>query len=680
MSQEEERDKKKTKHEVHGRCISVNEMLHQMLKYPDIFCDLIFIKIPTKALEFRAGIKLGLQRAREKKTSATNNASGEEQQNNSGEVELPFILSLRRDLFDEENDEENWRCASDYQRVILSDIKLLSSTKVDRVTQFSLRPPELRHICDKLGNYFRWFHVSETCLKESEITELLSEEVSSCGWVDLLHCQVKLRRKAIEELCSWIETIENEESVRTCIVDVIRRIKRVTNARIEELEEDDRDFMEFAEKHLLYDDSKDEHLPIPVFDFIKPTMGSEFLHHVLLSLGRFDTELDLVMHPSIKECMKYARLIGISDDPDVLEEYSKKLLKLFIQKQLCYYPNGQGVIDSWIIHCAELFDSVIIRGDIPVSDMPSVLISALFADHEEEIVKYKKKIREDMVEATFRELGDAVNRCSIPPKEQVLSATLDNPVEWDPIESFHFDENSQSRNSFEEQLIAIKTCVSQIDSYINLNTSGTYTKNVIVSGFPGGGKTFVMMYVGIYALCRGLNPISTAMMAHRAVQLGGVHWHKLLCIPTEDNMSIYRRAEVAIHKLSRNPKKMEFLKQVDIFLSDEKSQHSSEICQCIDIICRRSRGINLLNGGVLEIATMDHSQLQPIKGRPFLTNPNVISCYKLVALNYSVRACNDANFFRLQQISRYDYDRFDTEPELIDEFKNLCRGFTFVEK
>ena len=57
-----------------------------------------------------------------------------------------------------------------------------------------------------------------------------------------------------------------------------------------------------------------------------------------------------------------------------------------------------------------------------------------------------------------------------------------------------------------------------------------YTKNVIIVGFPGGGKTFLMMFLMIYAILRGLNVISVAMMAHRAIQLGGWHWHKLLRI------------------------------------------------------------------------------------------------------------------------------------------------------
>ena len=80
-----------------------------------------------------------------------------------------------------------------------------------------------------------------------------------------------------------------------------------------------------------------------------------------------------------------------------------------------------------------------------------------------------------------------------------------------------------------------------------------YVKNIIITGFPGGGKTFVLMYVLIYARSRGLFTVSTAMMSNREIQLGGIHWHKLLCIPVDqsNNMSVYRMAELAIMKMER---------------------------------------------------------------------------------------------------------------------------------
>ena len=41
-----------------GRCISHMEMLHVMLKYPEVVTNLEFIKVTTMPLELRAGIAI----------------------------------------------------------------------------------------------------------------------------------------------------------------------------------------------------------------------------------------------------------------------------------------------------------------------------------------------------------------------------------------------------------------------------------------------------------------------------------------------------------------------------------------------------------------------------------------------------------------------------------------------
>ena len=78
-----------------------------------------------------------------------------------------------------------------------------------------------------------------------------------------------------------------------------------------------------------------------------------------------------------------------------------------------------------------------------------------------------------------------------------------------------------------------------------------FVKNITIAGFPGGGKISVMVYIVIYAHSKGLTLITVAMICHREIQLGGWHWHKILCMPVYcgDNMSVYQITELAIHKL-----------------------------------------------------------------------------------------------------------------------------------
>ena len=87
-----------------------------------------------------------------------------------------------------------------------------------------------------------------------------------------------------------------------------------------------------------------------------------------------------------------------------------------------------------------------------------------------------------------------------------------------------------------EQKLAIKTCVEAINSYRDLSSQGVYIKNVGIRGFPGSGKSWSMMYCMLYAISKGLNVVSTAMMCKRALQLGGIHIHQLFMLPVEDPM------------------------------------------------------------------------------------------------------------------------------------------------
>lgn len=124
---------------------------------------------------------------------------------------------------------------------------------------------------------------------------------------------------------------------------------------------------------------------------------------------------------------------------------------------------------------------------------------------------------------------------------------------------------------------------------------------------------------------------------------------------------------------------MDFLRTVNIIFFDKMGQVSAEFLSTFDIILRKIRNSNIYIGGSLLIFTMDHKQIQPIHGHPFLTSCHVIPCFKFVNLNHFMRASSDVNFQRIQEIARYNYQRFMDEPDLIDKFVGLCSEYlTFV--
>ena len=91
----------------------------------------------------------------------------------------------------------------------------------------------------------------------------------------------------------------------------------------------------FIQENLLYDDEH-RHLPIPVFSYVKPTLEPRFMLHILLSMGQFETDIDLILHQSLRESLRYAQLIGPLDDEQSLRQYAHELLKRFIEEQLMF--------------------------------------------------------------------------------------------------------------------------------------------------------------------------------------------------------------------------------------------------------------------------------------------------------------------------------------------------------
>ena len=670
IQEDKDREKRRDSKNPQGRCISLMEMLHVMLKYPEVYTNLRFISISTMPLELRAGVQID--------TDANDLEDGAYVGSISDHVRQSLGLPA-------------WRQHTANELLMLDDLKL-SKVSIDKISQFSLRPPEFRSTIDMVGHYYRWFYITtKTKIKDTVMESKLSVTLSESVWIDGLQRQVQVRKKALPEIMLWCNQIEMDDAEanaenelrnsngQAMMIALFRRIHDVLQADVENLNNDDLSFLNHIESNLLYKyQDEEEHLPIPVYSYIKPTMGVQFLHHMLLSMGRFATEIDLTMHASIRDCLRYAKLIGPDNDDEAsLQGYSNELFLNFLLNQMRYFPNSMRVIDYWIVTAGELFDSIIVRNVLSITDMPSVQLSSLLADMEISIVAYRQTIMADVVGAALLELDGAIETCNIPSKEALLETG--DTVEWDPVSSFSKNDR-QSDDSFEEQKLAILTCVNAIDSHCNILNQNVYTKNVAIRGFPGGGKTWCMMFIAIYAISKKLNVITTAMMAKRALQLGGRHWHKFLCIPTGQNLTPHRRAELAIIQLLRDPKRLDFVRTVNVMLCDEMGQVSAEFLATFDIILRRIRNNNIFCGGVLIICTMDHTQIQPIDGRPFLTSIHIIPCFKMVELESSMRASGDQPYQRIQQIARYNYSKFIRNPALIDEFITLCSNhFTFLD-
>ena len=74
---------------------------------------------------------------------------------------------------------------------------------------------------------------------------------------------------------------------------------------------------------------------------------------------------------------------------------------------------------------------------------------------------------------------------------------------------------------------------------------------------------------------------------------------------------------------------------------DKLSQVSTEMLAVLDIILRKVRNSNIYIGELLIIGTLEHKQLPPVNGRPFMTAPHILTSFECIVLKYSGRVCSD---------------------------------------
>ena len=109
-------------------------------------------------------------------------------------------------------------------------------------------------------------------------------------------------------------------------------------------------------------------------------------------------------------------------------------------------------------------------------------------------------------------------------------------------------------------------------------------KNAVITGAPGSRKTYLTNIIALYAISLGLNIGITASMSQQAVQIGGVHIHKLFEIQVNKELYLHLLAENAISNLLRKPERLYILKSLNILIIDEIGQVSSELLALLNMI------------------------------------------------------------------------------------------------
>ena len=185
--------------------------------------------------------------------------------------------------------------------------------------------------------------------------------------------------------------------------------------------------------------------------------------------------MDLILHENLCESFRYAKLIGENNDEESLHEYSNQLLKRYIEEQLVFFPNSMKVLSQLIVTAGDLFDSVIVKNEIPITDLPPACQTALDNCMDEEVVKMWESMHGNVLCAAIKEMDVCVDVYSIPSHEDIIGCTRERPLNWDPVANFVKQPN-QSIESFEEQKMAVRRTVHCINKYLDYTCQCYFVK------------------------------------------------------------------------------------------------------------------------------------------------------------------------------------------------------------
>ena len=116
---------------------------------------------------------------------------------------------------------------------------------------------------------------------------------------------MRVRVKSLSEITEFINTLERPNDINhpinviTNLFSQIKNLAGLNSSACNTLNNEEKEKLELYHKEILY--NKKRHLHIPIYSYTRLIVPTPFILYLLLALGRFVTEVGLLLHATIRD-------------------------------------------------------------------------------------------------------------------------------------------------------------------------------------------------------------------------------------------------------------------------------------------------------------------------------------------------------------------------------------------
>ena len=596
------------------REVGLAEMIWKLHKLPYILSNVEFVHYSTHAPEHRYCVKNTFRKNKKQTT----------------DIRDLKVVAQRHHL-------PSWRQFSQNQLLMIQQLDS-SNFYVDRTTSFSIRPPELLFI-NKVELYLKFFTFDSGKFN-------LKEDLWDSPFIDGMNRRVRVRIVYLFAVRDMLNQLPNHQSESTLM------LLSIFNSLCEEVNQS-----ALSERFHTFVDSSAVKEVVPVMSNIDVNVPGKFLIHLLISMGKFETEHGLYTEESLYNAFVKAGIVDNSVSP-----YDNwcRLCETYVREQLLYFPLSTQSFMHKLSSAASTLKTFLNGGTIDYS-MP-ICMERIMKDVAVDAVKaMARKKRSHILGAIVQQNFTGCPSIDLMENNEVF---LYYPVLLKLA--------TQSSGSFLEQVLAKERLVSTIDDYCSSRC--TAVRFPLLMGPPGAGKTYILLMACLYAISKGLVCAVTAITGERSRMLGGDHLHSMFGFSGRSGSRSIANISAAncLASLASNAPQLAYLKTIDVLCIEEIGLVPGHILNVIDYVLRTIRNSSKPYGGILILASGDHKQLTPVEGQTVWTSVERMIQFQILLLKHYVRCQSDSELEKILSIFRIPNPSSDDIDYVCDTISRRC--------